>query len=176
MKKKINLEWLIIPIDYIKVSDDIRTVVKLPIVISILTSILYYLFNDTVHALKVFSDLLLNLDSILIGFTGILVTLLLTTENKTIDILKANKTDKKLHGKKVSLYDLLHILFTNALLNELILLLVVLFNLFLLGLTCNKLISTIGLVVEEYMILNIIFSMMIGVNNMYWTFKKDGED
>ena len=71
---------------------------------------------------------------------------------------------------------MLHILFTNALLNELILLLVVLFNLFLLGLTCNKLISTIGLVVEEYMILNIIFSMMIGVNNMYWTFKKDGED
>lgn len=101
---------------------------------------------------------------------------MLTTENKTIDILKAKKTDKKLYGKKVSLYDLLHILFTNALLNELILLLVVLFNLFLLGLTCNKLISTIGLVVEEYMILNIIFSMMIGVNNMYWTFKKDGED
>lgn len=128
------------------------------------------------YALKVFSELLLNLDSILIGFTGILVTLLLTTENKTIDILKAKKTDKKLYGKKVSLYDLLHILFTNALLNELILLLVVLFNLFLLGLICNKLISTIGLVVEEYMILNIIFSMMIGVNNMYWTFKKDGED
>lgn len=101
---------------------------------------------------------------------------MLTTENKTIDILKAKKTDKKLYGKKVSLYDLLHILFTNALLNELILLLVVLFHLFLLGLTCNKLISTIGLVVEEYMILNIIFSMMIGVNNMYWTFKKDGED
>lgn len=173
MKKKFNLEWLRIPIDYIKVSDDIRTVVKLPIVISILTSILYYLFNDTVHALKVFSELLLNLDSILIGFTGILVTLLLTTENKTIDILKEKKTDKILYGKKVSLYDLLHILFTNALLNELILLIIVLFNLFLMGLICNELITTIGLMVEEYMILNIIFSMMIGVNNMYWAFKNN---
>lgn len=173
MKKKFNLEWLRIPIDYIKVSDDIRTVVKLRIVISILTSILYYLFNDTVHALKVFSELLLNLDSILIGFTGILVTLLLTTENKTIDILKEKKTDKILYGKKVSLYDLLHILFTNALLNELILLIIVLFNLFLMGLICNELITTIGLMVEEYMILNIIFSMMIGVNNMYWTFKNN---
>lgn len=173
MKKKFNLEWLRIPIDYIKVSDDIRTVVKLPIVISILTSILYYLFNDTVHALKAFSELLLNLDSILIGFTGILVTLLLTTENKTIDILKEKKTDKILYGKKVSLYDLLHILFTNALLNELILLIIVLFNLFLMGLICNELITTIGLMVEEYMILNIIFSMMIGVNNMYWTFKNN---
>ena len=173
MKKKFNLEWLRIPIDYIKVSDDIRTVVKLPIVISILTSILYYLFNDTVHALKVFSELLLNLDSILIGFTGILVTLLLTTENKTIDILKEKKIDKILYGKKVSLYDLLHILFTNALLNELILLIIVLFNLFLMGLICNELITTIGLMVEEYMILNIIFSMMIGVNNMYWTFKNN---
>lgn len=173
MKKKFNLEWLRIPIDYIKVSDDIRTVVKLPIVISILTSILYYLFNDTVHGLKVFSELLLNLDSILIGFTGILVTLLLTTENKTIDILKEKKTDKILYGKKVSLYDLLHILFTNALLNELILLIIVLFNLFLMGLICNELITTIGLMVEEYMILNIIFSMMIGVNNMYWTFKNN---
>ena len=173
MKKKFNLEWLRIPIDYIKVSDDIRTVVKLPIVISILASILYYLFNDTVHALKVFSELLLNLDSILIGFTGILVTLLLTTENKTIDILKEKKTDKILYGKKVCLYDLLHILFTNALLNELILLIIVLFNLFLMGLICNELITTIGLMVEEYMILNIIFSMMIGVNNMYWTFKNN---
>ena len=47
MKKKFNLEWLRIPIDYIKVSDDIRTVVKLPIVISILTSILYYGLTDT---------------------------------------------------------------------------------------------------------------------------------
>lgn len=141
--------------------------------ISILTSILYYLFNDTVHTLKVFSELLLNLDSILIGFTGILVTLLLTTENKTIDILKEKKTDKILYGKKVSLYDLLHILFTNALLNELILLIIVLFNLFLMGLICNELITRIGLIVEEYMILNIIFSMMIGVNNMYWTFKNN---
>ncbi len=71
------------------------------------------------------------------------------------------------------MYDLLHILFTNALLNELILLIIVLFNLFLMGLICNELITTIGLMVEEYMILNIIFSMMIGVNNMYWTFKNN---
>ena len=106
-------------------------------------------------------------------FTGILVTLLLTTENKTIDILKEKKTDKILYGKKVSLYDLLHRLFTNALLNELILLIIVLFNLFLMGLICNELITTIGLMVEENMILNIIFSMMIGVNNMYWTFKNN---
>ena len=141
--------------------------------ISFITSMMYYIWNDTEHALKVFSELLLNLDSILIGFTGILVTLLLTTENKTINTLREKEIDRKLYGKKVNLFDLLHILFTNALLNELILLLIVLFNLFLMGLICNKEICLIGLIIEESMILNIIFSMIRGVNNLYWTFKKN---
>lgn len=175
MKKRINLEWIRIAIDYYSVSNknDKNAEIILPIAISTITSMMYYTSKDTVHALKIFSELLLNLDSILIGFTGILVTLLLTTENKTINILKEKEIDRKLYGKKVSLFDLLHILFTNALLNELILLLVVLFNLFLMGLICNKEICLVGLMVEEYMILNIIFSMMRGVNNLYWTFKKN---
>ncbi len=174
MKKKLNLEWIRIIIDYFSISNknDKNTEIMLPIIISTITSMIYYIWNDTVHALKIFSELLLNLDSILIGFTGILVTLLLTTENKTINILKEKEIDRKLYGKKVSLFDLLHILFTNSLLNELILLFIVLFNLFLMGLICNKEICLIGLMVEEFMILNIIFSMMRGVNNLYWTFKK----
>lgn len=108
----------------------------------------------------------------LIGFTGILVTLLLTTENRTIDTLKKKESPKKLYGKKVNLFDLLHILFTNSLLNEIILLLVVMLNLFLRGLLYNKILSLLGLIIEVFMILNITFSMMRGVNNLYWTFKK----
>lgn len=174
-EKKINFEWIRITIDYFSVSSkaDKNIEVIFPIMISFITSMMYYIWNDTEHALKVFSELLLNLDSILIGFTGILVTLLLTTENKTINTLREKEIDRKLYGKKVNLFDLLHILFTNALLNELILLLIVLFNLFLMGLICNKEICLIGLIIEESMILNIIFSMIRGVNNLYWTFKKN---
>lgn len=173
MKKKYNLEWIRISFDYFSVSNknDINTEVIVPIIISIITSLMYYSCNDAVHALKGFSELLLNLDSILIGFTGILVTLLLTTENKTINTLKEKKIEKKLYGKKVSLFDLLHILFTHALLSELILLLTVLLNLFLMGMINSKTIGLIGLMIEEFMILNIIFSMMRGVTNLYWTFK-----
>lgn len=174
MKKKLNIEWIRITIDYLSVSNknDKNAELILPIIISTITSMIYYIWNDTVHALKIFSEILLNLDSILIGFTGILVTLLLTIENKTINILKEKQLDRKLYGKKVSLFDLLHILFTNALLNELVLLLIILFNLFLMGLISNKEICLIGLMVEEFIILNIIFSMMRGVNNLYWAFKK----
>ena len=135
----------------------------------------YLLFNKIISEftpVKIFSEILLTVDSMLIGFTGILVTILLTTENRTIDTLKKKESPKKLYGKKVNIFDLLHILFTNSLLNEIILLLVVMLNLFLRGLLYNKILSLLGLIIEVFMILNITFSIMRGVNNLYWTFKK----
>lgn len=174
MRKKFNIEWIRIVIDYLQVSDkqDKNIEIVFPVFLSVITSGLYYRFNDIVYAVKIFSEILLTVDSMLIGFTGILVTLLLTTENRTIDTLKKKESRKKLYGKKVNLFDLLHILFTNSLLNEIILLLVVMLNLFLRGLLYNKILSLLGLTIEVFMILNITFSMMRGVNNLYWTFKK----
>ena len=174
MKKTLNLEWIRIIIDYFFVSNkrDKNIEIVLPLIISIFTSMIYYSCKNVVYALKVFSEMLLTVDSMLIGFTGILVTLLLTTENKTINNLKEKEINQKLYGTKVNLFDLLHILFTNALLNEIILLLVILFNLFLRGLFYNRIFCLLGLMFEVYMILNITLSMMRGVNNLYWTLKK----
>lgn len=174
MKNLFNLEWTRIVIDYLSVSDkkDKNFEVVLPVVISVCTAFSYYLWGDIHSALKKFCELLINVDSILIGFTGILVTLLLTTDNKNITSLKEKKVDKKIYGKNATLYDLLHILFTNALLNEIVLLLIIMFNLFMMGLIKLDALSLIGLIVEVFMILNISFSMMRGVTNLYWTLMK----
>lgn len=169
-----NIEWIRIIIDYLSVSDKKEKNIEIifPIIISIVASVSYYRYKDVVSTLKIFTEQLLNVTSVLIGFTGILVTLFLTTENKNIKSLREKETKKFLYGKKVTLFDLLHILFTYALLKELILLLILLFNQYIRGLFYNKTISFAGLFLEIFMILNIIFSMMRGVNNLYWIFKK----
>ena len=169
-----NIEWIRIIIDYLSVSNNKEKNMEIifPIIISIVASVSYYIYKDVVSTLKIFTEQLLNITSVLIGFTGILVTLFLTTENKNIKSLREKETEKFLYGKKVTLFDLLHILFTYALLNELILLLILLFNQYIRGLFYSKTISFAGLFLEIFMILNIIFSMMRGVNNLYWIFKK----
>ena len=169
-----NIEWIRIIIYYLSVSDKKEKNIEIifPIIISIVASVSYYRYKNVVSTLKIFTEQLLNVTSVLIGFTGILVTLFLTTENKNIKSLREKETKKFLYGEKVTLFDLLHILFTYALLNELILLLILLFNQYIRGLFYNKTISFAGLFLEIFMILNIIFSMMRGVNNLYWIFKK----
>ena len=169
-----NIEWIRIIIDYLSVSNKKEKNMEIifPIIISIVASVSYYIYKDVVSTLKIFTEQLLNITSVLIGFTGILVTLFLTTENKNIKSLREKETEKFLYGKKVTLFDLLHTLFTYALLNELILLLILLFNQYIRGLFYSKSISFVGLFLEIFMILNIIFSMMRGVNNLYWIFKK----
>lgn len=130
-------------------------------------------FGDVSHALSALAELLPTAISILIGFTVMLITLLLTSSGESIDRLKKIANDKELHGKKITLYQGLHIQFSHSLFAEIFLLLIVFFYLFLHGLGWLGRKKVIFLGVEIYLTLNILLSILRGIANLYFSFYKN---
>ena len=97
----IYTEWMRPIIDYylaIKKNEAMFEIV-LPAVTAVICTGLYNSFGDVSHALSALAELLPTAISILIGFTVMLITLLLTSSGESIDRLKKIAIDKELHGK-----------------------------------------------------------------------------
>lgn len=120
--------------------------------------------------MKALADLLPTAISILIGFTVTLITLLLTSSGENIDNIKKIITDKKVHGKVITLYQGLHIQFSHLLFSEVLLFLIVFFYLFLSGLGWGKGKDIVFLGIEVYLTLNILLSILRGIANLYFSF------
>lgn len=168
-------EWMRPIIDYymaIKKNEAMFEII-IPTVTAIICAGLYNSFGDVCHALSALAELLPTAISILIGFTVMLITLLLTSSGENIDRLKKSTTDKELHGKKITLYQGLHIQFSHSLFAEIFLLLIVFFYLFLHGLGWVGKMSVILLGVEVYLTLNILLSILRGIANLYFSFYKN---
>ena len=74
------------------------------------------------------ANMLFSLTSVLIGFSIMLVTMLMTSGGKGIDELKSRIIPgKKLYGENISLFQKLHIQFIYSLIIEVVLLLMILF-------------------------------------------------
>lgn len=149
--------------------------ILLPGVIAVTGSFLYSKAEKVEDALGAMAELLPTAISVLIGFTVMLITLLLTSDGDGIKKLKTAKTDKKLHNKEITLYQGLHIQFSHSLFSEILLLLLVFFYLFLKGLGWGQHIGTIFLAIETYLTLNILLSILRGVANLYFSFYKLNE-
>ena len=91
-----------------------------PAIIGILCSAAYERIEKVDIALNALSDLMPTAISILIGFTTMLITLLLTSSGENIDKLKCHNTNQKLNGEIISLYQSLHIQFSHSLFSEII--------------------------------------------------------
>lgn len=170
----IYTEWLRPIFDYyvaIKKNEAVFEIL-VPGVIAVGASCLYSHAGKVESALRALSDLLPTAISILIGFTVMLITLLLTSSGENIEKLKTIKTDKKLHSKEITLYQGLHIQFSHSLFSEILLLLLVFFYLFLLGLGWNVAPGPFFLVVETYLTMNILLSILRGIANLYFSFYK----
>jgi hypothetical protein len=168
----IYTEWLRPIFDYyvaIKKNEAVFEIL-IPGVIAVVASFLYSRAGKIEAALRALSDLLPTAISILIGFTVMLITLLLTSSGENIDRIKEIKTDKRLHNKEITLYQGLHIQFSHSLFSEIMLLLVVFFYLFLFGLGWNADLGPIFLAVEIYLIMNILLSILRGISNLYFSF------
>lgn len=168
----IYTEWVRPVIDYYMAIEKNEAVFEIivPAVTAIVCSGLYDNFGDVNHALGALSELLTTAISILIGFTVMLITLLLTSSGENIDRIKGIQTEKKIHGKRITLYQGLHIQFSHSLFSEIFLLLIVFFYLFLDGLNWVGRLSTIFLGIEIYLTLNILLSILRGVANLYFSF------
>ena len=125
--KHIYMEWIIPIRDYycsIRKNEVVFEIIS-PLLIS-LTCVAFYFYNGKlIVALDGLSDLLPTAISILIGFTVMLITLLLTSSGDNVERLKKLETEKVLYKKPLTLYQGLHIQFSHSLFSEVFLLLLI---------------------------------------------------
>ena len=166
--KHIYMEWIIPIRDYycsIRKNEVVFEIIS-PLLIS-LTCVAFYFHNGKlIVALDGLSDLLPTAISILIGFTVMLITLLLTSSGDNVERLKKLETEKVLYKKPLTLYQGLHIQFSHSV----FLLLLIFFYLFLKGIGISPLASGAVLFVEIYLTLNILLSILRGIANLYFSF------
>lgn len=167
-------EWIIPVIDYhtvLKKNERIFEII-VPILTALVCSLSYFYVEKIFVALNGLADLLPTAISVLIGFTVMLITLLLTSNGKSVELLKETMIETELHGRKISLFQGLHIQFTHSLFSEVILLIVVFVYLFWKGLGIPNIVAIILLTVEIYLTINILLSILRGITNLYFSFYK----
>lgn len=102
--KGLGLEWVYIFLDYY-VSMNKRTAIYeilFPFIVSFICSLLYLRSNILEIALSKLSEVLPATISILIGFTAMIVTLLITSDSEKIKQLTKKETKKVIRKKKVA--------------------------------------------------------------------------
>ena len=131
MGKYIYGEWLRPIYHYLSTlkSNEICYEIIIPIIIAIITSFIYYEFDFVILALLKLRDLLPSSLSILIGFTIMCITILVTSDSKSLAIIRKKNCDNRLIGhKEITVFRWLLILFSHSLLMELITLFLVFFS------------------------------------------------
>ena len=173
----IYTEWLRPIMDYYRAirKNEAMFEILIPVVISIACSVLYHRTGDVNKALDALAELLPTAISILIGFTVMLITLLLTSPETNIDRLKGQTLRKKMHEKQMTLYQGLLVQFCHLLFSEIILLIIVFFYVFLHGLNWDEKLNSVFLCIEVYFTLNILLSIIRGVANLYFSFYGNAE-
>lgn len=147
----------------------------MPLGISLITTIIYANNNLVAIAASKLAEILLTLTSILIGFSVMLVTLLLTSGGTGVEKLKEKEIEKKLYGKHVNLFQKLHIQFVNSLLSEIFLLMVVLLYYFLVGIVDAGPWQCVFLGIFIFVILYILLSILRGITNVYFSYYNSKE-
>lgn len=170
--KYIYMEWLIPVRDYYFSIRKNEAVFELlvPLLCSIACTIAYCFHRKLLVALDGLAVVLPSAISILIGFTAMLITLLLTGSGKSVENLKKTETSKVLYKKPITLYQCLHIHFSHSLFSEIFLLLIVFLYLFLEGIGIPLWLAFLLLIVEIYLTLHILMSMLRGIANIYFSF------
>lgn len=176
--KYIYMEWLIPIKDYycsIR-RNEVVFEIFIPFVASLSCSLIYFARGKLLIALDGLANLLPTAISILIGFTVMLITLLLTSSGDNVEKLKTIQTKKSLYNKPITLYQGLHIQFSHSLFSEIFLLLLIFSYLFLKGIGLPKSIGLGILVIQIYLTLNILLSILRGIANLYFSFYNSQSD
>lgn len=170
--KYLYMEWLFPIKDYYcsMRKNEVIFEIVVPVIIAFICSALYFANGKFLVALDRLAELLPTAISILIGFTVMLISILLTSNGENVDHLKSIETEKKLYKKPVTLYQALHIQFSHSLFSEVFLLLVIFFYLFLKGLDAQNEFNVVFLFIQVYLALNILFSIIRGIANLYFSF------
>ena len=166
------MEWLFPVFDYYSSlrKSERRFEILLPLLAAIVSSTVYVKIGKVSIALDALAELLPTAVSILIGFTVMLITLLLTTDSEQIRKLKAEITENRVRGKKITLYQKLHIQLTESLFSEVFLLLAVFAYLFYSGIASALLAEIVFLVAEVYLTAHILLGIIRSITHLYCVF------
>ena len=167
--KFIFMEWLIPVLDYYASVRKNEAVFEMlvPLIIAVISSCVYGAVGKLTIALDALANLLPSAISILIGFTVMFITLLLTSETPAITKLKTEETENKVRGKCITLYQKLHIQLTDSLFSEIVLLLVTFAYLFYKGIGSSVVFEIIILAVEVYLTLHILLGIIRSMTHLY---------
>ena len=170
--KLIFMEWLIPVFDYYASVRKNEAVFEMlvPLVVAVISSCVYGVVGKITIALDALADLLPSAISILIGFTVMFITLLLTSATPAIEKLKSEGTENIVHEKHITLYQKLHIQLTESLFSEIILLLVTFGYLFYKGLGSLVFIEAVFLTIEVYLTLHILLGIIRSMTHLYCVF------
>ena len=173
----INMEWAFIVAGYLASTDSAEKNwdVRLPCIISIICTFLYWRAGKVILALEGLSDILPTVISLLIGFTVMFITILLTNDNPNMQRLRTKEIELVFLDKMITLYQKLLMQFSHLLLLEIVLLLTVFFYLFLKGLGISQLTAALLLVMQIYLVLHILLSILRGMTNLYFSFLNNVE-
>lgn len=171
----IYLEWLYPVRDYFK-SSELKELI-FDVFVPILLSVGIYLISLHRDAVAVTTEklasMLFSVTSVLIGFSIMLVTILLTSGGDGVNELKKRTVKKELYGKNITLFQKLHIQFIYSLVTEVLLLLVILFFYFMHDTLDVYSKDGYFLLVFVFGILNILFSLIREITNIYFSFYRN---
>lgn len=156
------LDFLLIIADYFRTLDRRVFIYEwiLPLILAISMGFLFG-YKGLPTITETFNNNVIRLLAVLAGFSITIVIILTTGDNKNLDEIKKTKTEITLNSKKISLFRLLIINFTYAVIVEIVLILVCLIYPFILDKLaiqyCAKLIgfSIVFMLVIHILLLNI---------------------
>lgn len=139
------------------------------------SEILYlYLLKDSPYndSIKDFNGHILSFLSVFIGFSIAAVTLFITSNNKNIERLQEDYSDgRKIGGRKITLYQLVLIIFTYALVIEV---LALIFNLtYFLTSSINSSIKSLWSLfyaIDIFLLMHILSLNLRNITNLYFVF------
>ena len=169
-KAKFYLEWLYIIKNYLdSITKDIkRYEIYTPMIISAFYTFAYYKNDKLEIALDNFSSILPNILSILIGFTITILMIMPSVKDEIESKIKKNKEDK------MSPFHQLLSQFSYNVFIELILLCLIFIDMSLDGfeidISAITIINTIFFGIELFLLLNILFSTIRSITNIFFLF------
>jgi hypothetical protein len=124
---------------------------------------------------SVFIGSVISLLAILVGFSIASATILLSSDNENITLIKKNVTNRKLDDKNISLYHLIYITFIAAILIEIFVLffnLGIYFSFEIIGILLNY--KRILISLDIVFLLNIFLLNIRNITNFYFVFYPKG--
>jgi len=169
----IYFEWITPIRDYLKTlkKEKRNKELVLPVLISIIVTIVYSHLSLSLKALIGLRSILPSTISILIGFSITCLTIIVTSDNNSIKLLKEKNTDnRKITNYNVSLYQWLLIMFIHIIIVEILLLVLVFFTAFIVQIFKHFILQDILLFAQISLLIHILLVLIRNIANIYFIF------